>query len=64
LRQIDKSVLPAEFAGAHEAHLVAGGDDYDALARGRPAFHWFVLGALGFLLLESGFQFLIRRKPA
>jgi hypothetical protein len=43
---------------------VAGGDDYDALARGRPAFHWFVLGALGFLLLESGFQFLIRRKPA
>jgi len=64
LRQIDKSVLPAEFAGQHEAHLVAGGDDYDELARGHPAFHWFVLGALGFLLLESGFQFLIRRKTA
>jgi hypothetical protein len=63
LRQIDKNILPAEFAEHHEAHLVAGGDDYDELARGRPVFHWFILGALGFLLLESGFQFFIWRKP-
>jgi len=64
LRQIDKNVLPSEFAGPHEAHLVAGGDDYDELARGRPVFHWFLLGALAVLLLESGFQFLIRRRLA
>ena len=56
--------LPAEFADRHEAHLVAGGDDYEELARGRPVFHWFILGALACLLLESAFQFLVRRKPA
>ena len=39
-------------------------DDYDELARGRPIFHWFVLAALAVLLLESGFQFFIRRRPA
>ncbi len=64
LRPIDKSVLPAEFAEHHEAHFVAGSEDYDALAKGRPVFHWFVLGAVAFLLLETGFQFLIRRKAA
>jgi hypothetical protein len=64
LRQIDKNILPSEFAEHHEAHLVAGGDDYEELARGRPVFHWFILGALAVLLLESGFQFFIQRKPA
>lgn len=64
LRQIDKSLLPTEFADQHEAHIVAGGDDYDQLAKGRPVFHWFVLAALVFLLLESGFQLLIRRTTA
>jgi len=34
------------------------------LAHGRPIFHYLVLAALSFLLLESGFQYLIRRKPA
>jgi hypothetical protein len=62
LRPIDLNILPAEFADNHEAHLVAGGDDYDELARGRPIFHWFIAGALAFLLLESGFQFYLRRK--
>ena len=64
LRQIDKSLLPTEFADQHEAHFVSGADDYDELAKGRPIFHWFMLGALAFLLLESGFQFLIRRTTA
>ena len=64
LRQIDKSLLPTEFADKHEAHFVAGADDYDQLAKGRPIFHWFVLGAFAFLLLESGFQLLIRRTTA
>ena len=64
LRPIDMNLLPSEFADNHEAHLVAGGDDYDELARGRPVFHWFILGALAFLLLESGFQFILRRRAA
>lgn len=64
LRQIDKSLLPTEFADQHEAHLVSGADNYDELAKGRPVFHWFVLGALVCLLLESGFQLLIRRTTA
>jgi hypothetical protein len=64
LRPMDKNILPTEFADNHDAHLVAGSADYDELAKGRPIFHWLVLGALGILLLESGFQFLIRRRPA
>jgi len=64
LRPIDKNLLPTEFSDNHEAHLVAGSDDYDALAHGRPIFHWLIFAALAFLLLESGFQYLIRRKAA
>jgi hypothetical protein len=64
LRPMDKSLLPTEFSDQHEAHLIAGADDYDTLARGRPVFHYLVLAALGILMVESGFQFLIRRKPA
>jgi hypothetical protein len=64
LRPIDMSVLPTEFSANHEAHLVAGADDYDELAKGRPIFHWFVLGALAFLLMESLFQAFLRRRPA
>ena len=64
LRPIDKDVLPKEFAAGHKAHFVAGSEDYDQIAKGRPIFHWFILGALGCLLLETGFQFLIRRKTA
>jgi Aerotolerance regulator N-terminal/von Willebrand factor type A domain len=64
LRPIDKDVLPKEFAENREAHFVAGADDFEELAKGRPIFHWFIFGALVFLLLESGFQLLIRRRPA
>jgi hypothetical protein len=64
LRPIDKSILPTEFAENHEAHLVSGGDNYDELARGRPIFQRFIFAALVVLLLESGFQFFIRRKSA
>lgn len=62
LRPMDKSLLPREFADRHEAHVVAGGEAYDELAHGRPVFHWFVIAALACLLLESGFQFLIRGR--
>jgi len=61
LRSIDKDVLPKEFAGSREAHFVAGAEEFEELAKGKPLFHWFILGALGFLLMESGFQFLLRR---
>jgi hypothetical protein len=64
LRPMDKSLLPTEFAERHEAHVIGGAEDYDAVAHGRPIFHYLVLAALAFLLLESGFQYLIRRKPA
>lgn len=64
LRPIDKALLPTEFSDNHEAHLVGGTEDYDELAHGRPIFHWLVFGALGILLLESGFQYIIRRKTA
>ncbi|HUC85574.1 MAG TPA: BatA and WFA domain-containing protein [Candidatus Acidoferrales bacterium] len=64
LRPIDKNLLPSEFSDNHEAHLVAGAEDYDAVAHGRPIFHWLVFGALACLLLENGFQWLVRRKPA
>lgn len=62
LRAMDKALLPTAFSDHHEAHLVGGTEDYDDLAHGRPLFHWLVLGALGILLLESGFQYFIRRK--
>ena len=64
LRPIDKDVLPKEFASGHESHFVAGVDEFDELAKGRPLFHWFILAAVGFLLLENGFQFLLRRAAA
>src|SRR6185312_664729 len=64
LRAMDKSLLPTEFADNHEAHLVGGGDDYAELAQGHPIFQWFILAALAVVLVESTFQFFIRRKPA
>lgn len=64
LRPIDKNVLPRDFAGEHEAHFVGGAEDFDELAKGRPLFHWFILGAVALLLLESGFQYLLKPKGA
>lgn len=64
LRPIDKDVLPKEFASNHDAHYLAGGEDYEELARGRTIYHWFVYGALGFLIMESGFQFWLKRRGA
>lgn len=64
LRPIDKDVLPKEFAAGREAHFVAGAEDFAELAKGRPVFHWFILVAAGFLLLESCFQLLLKRTTA
>jgi hypothetical protein len=62
LRPVDKDALPKEFAADRSAHFVAGGQDYDELANGRPVFHWFLFAALGVLMIESGFQWLLQKR--
>lgn len=64
LRPIEKDALPKEFAASHETHFVAGADDFDELARGRPIFHWFILAGVAVLVFESVFQFFLRRRAA
>jgi len=64
LRPLEKSVLPKEFVPEREAHFVAGAQEFEELAKGRPLFQWFVLAALVVLLLESGFQLVLRRAAA
>jgi hypothetical protein len=64
LRPLDQDVLPRDFAADRDAHFVAGAEEFEELAKGRPRFHWFILGALGCLMLESGFQLLLRRVTA
>lgn len=54
LRTIDPAVLPDRATGSErEASFVGKTTDYAALLRGKPAFHWFLLTALGFLLIEG-----------
>jgi len=62
LRPIDMQALPREFAAGRDARFVAGSEDYEELAKGRPVFHWFVLAGMAFLVTESGFQLFLRRK--
>jgi hypothetical protein len=64
LRPIDKEVLPKEFAGDKAAHFVGGRQEFDELAQGKPLFHWFILAGVVCLMVESGFQLLLRRKVA
>jgi len=61
LRTIDPTVLPNRADGSHtEAAYVGATSDYELLLRGRPVFHWFLLAALAFLLLEGS----LFKKPA
>lgn len=61
LRTMDPSILPERVGDGHgEAKVVAAASDYQSLLRGRPAFQWFVLAALGLLLLEGA----LFKKPA
>jgi hypothetical protein len=54
LRTIDPAVLPDRATGSErEASFVGKTTDYAALLRGKPAFHWFLLAALAFLLIEG-----------
>jgi hypothetical protein len=63
LRPIDKTVLPQEFAAKRQAHFVAGRQDFDEIAQGRPLFQWFIIGAAILLVLESLFQFALKSGP-
>lgn len=54
LRTIDPAVLPDRASGSEkQASFVGKTTNYAALLRGKPVFHWFLLFALGFLLLEG-----------
>ncbi|GHC40615.1 BatA domain-containing protein [Roseibacillus persicicus] len=53
LRTIDTSILPARAPGSESGALVKANQSYEELRKGRPAFQWFILAALFFLLLES-----------
>ena len=54
LRAMDPEVLPDRAGSGHpEASIVGGTTDYSLLLRGRPVFHWFLLAALAFLLIEG-----------
>jgi hypothetical protein len=64
LRPVDKAMLPTALKEAQQAHFVSGREDYDVVARGQPLFHWFILGGVMVLLLETGFQLLVKRKAA
>jgi hypothetical protein len=64
LRPIDKEMLPSQLGDTQKAHFVSGREDYEDLAKGRPLFHWFVFGAVAFLLIETSFQMLVRRAKA
>jgi hypothetical protein len=64
LRQVDKQLLPDSVKEGQQAHFVAGQEDYEDLIMGRPVFHYFVFAGLGLLLIELGFQLLIKRHAA
>jgi len=54
LRTIDPSVLPDRAGKSHtEASYVGATTNYSALLRGQPIYHWFLLAALIFLLVEG-----------
>lgn len=61
LRPVDRDLLPTALGAQQQAHFVAGREDYEDLARGRPIFHWWIGAALVLLLLENGFQILVRK---
>ncbi len=61
LRQVDKQLLPDSVKEGQQAHFVAGQEDYENLILGRPIFHYFVFAGIILLILELGFQLLIKK---
>jgi hypothetical protein len=64
LRPVEKEMLPTQIGESQQAQFVSGREDYEDLAKGRPAWHWFIYGAVAFMLLETSFQMLVRRARA
>jgi hypothetical protein len=58
---VDKSHLEAQLAEGQQANFAAGLKDYEQVAYGQPLLHWFLLGGLAFLLIESVLQLSFRR---
>lgn len=64
LRPMDKTLLPSEFAEGREAHFLEGASDLEEAAQGRPLFHWFLLGGVGILIVESLFQLSVKKATS
>jgi hypothetical protein len=65
LRAIDRALLPQELGErGQKGYFVEQLDDYADLVRGRPVFHWFVIGALALLVAETLFQLYFRSAAA
>ena len=62
LRTLDSSQLPRQLGDSRESYSVTGRDDFSDAAQGRPIWHWFLLGALGVLLIELLFQVWVKRS--
>jgi hypothetical protein len=63
LRVLDAAITRDQAASdsAAGAAAIGTGVNYEELVHGRPVFHWFLIGALGALLLESLVQVKVRR---
>ncbi|MDF3056701.1 MAG: rane protein [Rariglobus sp.] len=61
LRVVDKAHLPAQLTAGQESGFAGGQGDYDEIAHGRSLVPWFLLAAVGVLLLELVLQLVFRR---
>jgi hypothetical protein len=62
LRPIDRALLPEQLdEKGQQGFFVAGQEDFEDLILGRPIFHWFILAAVGMLVVELAFQFFLQR---
>ena len=64
LRSVDRELLPTTTGGDTVGQFVEGRTEFDELVAGRPIFHWFVLAAIGMLLVEGGVQWLLPGRKA
>ncbi|MES2571819.1 MAG: VWA domain-containing protein [Verrucomicrobiota bacterium] len=63
LRAIDQALLPEQLGSrGQQAFFVQGQEDFQNLVLGRPIFHWFIFAALGLLLVELGFQHMVKGR--
>lgn len=62
LRPIDRALLPQQLSEKGQTgFFVQGHEDFENLILGKPVFHWFVLAAVGMLLIEILFQLFVHR---